>query len=145
MKTLKHTSLHQQLVTSFFQHFGHHFMYFPEEVEDTYIYNESGNFCFFQPEKFEEILKENGNIIAYRTIPENDECEEHSAAWGFLTFIVRLTNCLLIILLRKMFHIRPQWLILFHRCSSATPASKNGRFETNLKPPPMKLFQNPNS
>ena len=87
MKTLEHTSLHQQLVTSFFQHFGHYFMYFPEEVEDTYIYNESGNFCFFQSEKLEEILKENGNIIAYRTIPENDECEEHSAAWGFLAFI----------------------------------------------------------
>ena len=42
-------------------------------------------------------------------------------------------------------HIRPHWLILFHRCGSTTPSSKKAPLETNLKPPPMKLFQNPDS
>ena len=55
---------------------------------------------------------------------------------------IRLTNCVLIILLRRRSHIRPQWLILFHQCSSTTFSSKNDPLETNLKPPPMKLFQN---
>ena len=42
-------------------------------------------------------------------------------------------------------HIRSQSFILLHRCGSTTPSSKNKSLETNLKPPPMKLFQNPNS
>ena len=86
MRTLDNNSVHQNLVMTFFQHFGHHFMYLPEEVEDASIYNDRGNFSYVQPEDIKDTLNEYGNIIAYRTIPENDECEEHNKAWGFLAF-----------------------------------------------------------
>ena len=57
------------------------------------------------------------------------------------------------------FHVRPQSLMLFHQCSStirflvysdfrlgaSTLSSKNDRLRTDLKHPPGKLFQNPNS
>ena len=60
-------------------------------------------------------------------------------------YILRLTNCFLITILRQRSHIRSQSFILLHRCGSTTPSSKNAPLETNLKPLPVMLFQNPNS